>query len=64
MQVIVDMAKCVGAGACVLTAPDVFDQNEDDGKVIVMIQSPDEARRNEVVESCNVCPTMALSIQD
>lgn len=64
MRVIIDKEKCVGAGACVLTSPAVFDQDEDDGKVILLMETPDEALRHEVVESVNVCPASALIITE
>jgi len=31
MKITVDEAKCRGAGQCVLVAPEMFDQREDDG---------------------------------
>ena len=30
MKVVIDQDKCVGAGQCVLLAPDVFDQRDED----------------------------------
>ncbi|MGW5121613.1 ferredoxin, partial [Streptomyces noursei] len=35
MRITVDTGRCVGAGQCVLTAPDLFDQ-DDDGLVTVL----------------------------
>jgi ferredoxin len=64
MRVIVDKERCVGSGSCVLTAPAVFDQDDDEGKVILLADSPDEAFRAQVVESANVCPTAALRVAE
>ncbi|MFG2565525.1 ferredoxin [Streptomyces sp. NPDC048567] len=64
MRVIVDKERCVAAGSCVITSPAVFDQNEDDGKVVLLIETPDDRLREEVMESVNVCPVGALSITD
>ena len=36
MRVAVDQDKCCGAGKCVLLAPEVFDQREDDGVVVLL----------------------------
>ncbi|EME53077.1 ferredoxin [Amycolatopsis decaplanina] len=33
MRLEVDRERCVGAGMCVLTAPEVFGQDEEDGRV-------------------------------
>ena len=37
MKVTVDQGKCVSVGNCVANAPDVFDQDEDDGSVILLL---------------------------
>ncbi|MFE4059271.1 ferredoxin, partial [Streptomyces sp. NPDC059096] len=39
MRVTVDQESCVGAGQCVLNAPDVFDQ-DDDGFVVLLNEAP------------------------
>ncbi|WP_335984384.1 ferredoxin [Streptomyces sp. CA2R106] len=48
--------RCVGAGQCVMTDPDAFDQSEEDGTVIVLQDTPadDEAlqRARSAVETC------------
>ncbi|MCZ9347247.1 ferredoxin, partial [Streptomyces sp. TRM76130] len=36
MKINVDRSRCVGAGQCVLTAPALFDQGEEDGLVEVV----------------------------
>lgn len=64
MRVIVDKERCVAAGSCVITSPAVFDQDEEDGKVVLLIEAPDDRLREEVLESVNVCPVAALSIAD
>ncbi|MCX5138811.1 MULTISPECIES: ferredoxin [unclassified Streptomyces] len=64
MRVIVDKERCVAAGSCVITSPAVFDQNDEDGKVVLLIETPDDRLREEVTESVNVCPVGALSIAD
>ncbi|MDF3288193.1 ferredoxin [Streptomyces silvisoli] len=35
MELSIDRERCVGAGMCALTAPDVFDQDPEDGRVPV-----------------------------
>ncbi|MDP5314851.1 ferredoxin [Streptomyces sp. NBC_01220] len=64
MRVIVDKERCVAAGSCVITSPAVFDQSDEDGKVVLLIETPDEKLREEVLESVNVCPVAALSVAD
>ncbi|HVV14132.1 ferredoxin [Amycolatopsis sp.] len=62
MRIIANKDVCVGAGQCVLTDPETFDQSEDDGTVIVLVEEPldiDKAR-----EAVNICPSQALSLKE
>lgn len=63
MRVIVDKELCIGAGQCVVTAPDVFDQ-DDDGIVDLLTDSPAEGDRDAVKEAEHVCPARVISIED
>ena len=40
---IVDRERCVGSGECVFTVPDIFDQDEADGIVLLLTDTPEEA---------------------
>lgn len=40
MKLTVDQDKCCGAGACVLSAPEVFDQRDEDGIVTLLTPNP------------------------
>jgi ferredoxin len=44
-KIVADPDRCVGAGQCVLTDSDAFDQNEENGTVVVLQNTPadDEA---------------------
>ncbi|MEU6788400.1 ferredoxin [Nonomuraea angiospora] len=64
MKIIVDEAKCCGAGQCVLIAPDVFDQNEDDGIVILLEAEPAADRHAAVREAAAVCPAAAIQVDE
>jgi ferredoxin len=44
MQITIDEAKCCGAGQCVLVAPEVFDQRDEDGIVVLLDAAPDAAQ--------------------
>lgn len=64
MKIIADVGKCVGAGQCVLSEPALFDQNADDGTVIVLNQTPDGQLLERAREAVHVCPSQALALQD
>ena len=62
-KIVADVDVCIGAGQCVLTDPDAFDQSEDDGTVVVLRDAPadDEARKRAQV-AVDICPSRALSL--
>ncbi|NUP02660.1 MAG: ferredoxin [Hamadaea sp.] len=62
MKVTVDEDKCCGAGQCVLIAPEVFDQREDDGIVMLLEPEPAEDRHSAVREAAAVCPAGAIHL--
>lgn len=62
MKIIADTSRCVGAGQCVLTEPAVFDQNEDDGTVVVLIPDPEGDLLASAREAVHLCPSQALSL--
>lgn len=64
MKVTVDQPKCVSAGNCVAHAPDIFDQDEDDGSVILLEESPAPDRADDVREAEAACPAHAIFVQD
>ncbi|MEV0383204.1 ferredoxin [Nonomuraea sp. NPDC050643] len=64
MKIIVDEDKCCGAGQCVLIAPDVFDQREDDGIVILLEPEPGEDQHVLVREAAAVCPAAAIEVNE
>jgi ferredoxin len=60
----VDESLCCGAGRCVLLAPEVFDQREDDGIVAVLTREPDMEHAAAVREAEATCPTGAIELLD
>ncbi|MBS1888611.1 MAG: ferredoxin [Actinobacteria bacterium] len=64
MKVIADLDVCIGAGVCVLTAPNVFDQSADDGLVRVLVEEVPAGEFRLAREAVDLCPSAALSIID
>ncbi|MEU4892780.1 ferredoxin [Streptomyces sp. NPDC044780] len=64
MKITVDEAKCCGAGQCVLLAPEVFDQREEDGIVVLLDAEPAEERHAAVREAASMCPAAAIRLGD
>lgn len=63
MKVTIEPDKCVGAGLCVLSAPDVFDQREDEGVVLLLIDSPGAERTEDIEEAAALCPARAIQLK-
>ncbi|MGV0790182.1 ferredoxin [Mycolicibacterium sp. XJ1819] len=59
MKITVDRTKCSAIGLCEMTAPDVF-QVDDDGKLHIADIS---AMTDAVRDAVDSCPTAALSIE-
>ncbi|MFE7977334.1 ferredoxin [Streptomyces shenzhenensis] len=62
MRVEVDVPKCVASGQCVMLAPDVFDQRDEDGLVVLLDEAPPAELRDAVRESATVCPAAAIRL--
>ena len=62
-KVTVDQDRCCGAGQCVLLAPDVFDQREQDGIVVLLEPTPAPDLHDAVREAANVCPAAAITLE-
>jgi ferredoxin len=64
VRIIVNHEKCCGAGQCVLVAPDVFDQRDEDGVVVLLDETPDESQNVQVHQAAAACPARAIAIED
>ncbi|MBK3639908.1 MULTISPECIES: ferredoxin [unclassified Streptomyces] len=62
MKITVDEEKCCGAGQCVLIAPEVFDQRDEDGIVVLLDAEPATEQHTAVREAASVCPAAAIAL--
>ncbi|GAA5039974.1 ferredoxin [Thermocatellispora tengchongensis] len=62
MRVRVEVERCIGAGQCVLSAPGVFDQ-DDDGVVTLLRPEPPAGEAGAVREALLLCPSGALRLE-
>lgn len=61
-NIAIDRSKCIGAGMCALTAPDVFTQDDDGLSEL----RPDRPERTGplVREASRACPVGAITVAD
>ncbi|MFC7896652.1 ferredoxin [Streptomyces sp. NPDC057381] len=64
MRIVADPDRCVGAGQCVRIAPELFDQGEHDGIVVVLDAEPGADLLSAADEAVDLCPAQALSADD
>ncbi|MFI6040443.1 ferredoxin [Nocardia sp. NPDC051321] len=62
MKITTDRDRCIGAGMCALLAPEVFDQDADDGKVRILDPAPPPAQHTMSREAEQVCPAGAIMV--
>ena len=64
MKLTVDQKKCVASGQCVLSAPGVFDQRDEDAIVVLLQPSPPEGLSEEIKQAAALCPALAITVED
>ncbi|MGP3966788.1 ferredoxin [Streptomyces sp. 6N223] len=64
MRLELDEPKCVGSGHCVLAAPDVFDQRDEDGVTVLLVEQPGEELLDGVRKAVATCPSSALRLAE
>ncbi|MDJ1137483.1 ferredoxin [Streptomyces iconiensis] len=62
MRITADTDRCLGAGQCVLSAPDLFDQS-DEGTVVVLAGTAAEDDRQRLEETVALCPSQAIAVE-
>ena len=64
MKVSVDEKRCVSAGQCVLAAPAVFDQRDEDGIVVLLNPEPPVEEQSDTRRAAEVCPGLAIRVEE
>lgn len=64
MRVHADRDSCVSSGQCVMTVPDVFDQDEEDGVVSLKTDTPPPELAKDVRRAAAMCPAMAITLTE
>jgi ferredoxin len=60
----IDQARCIGSGQCVLAAPDVFDQSDEDGTGFVLVPEPPADLLPGVRDAVDRCPAQVVTLEE
>jgi ferredoxin len=64
MKVSVETDRCVAAGHCVLAAAEVFEQNDDDGVVVLLEDEPGPEHHEAIRQAAILCPAAAIRLSE
>lgn len=64
MKVIVDQDICASSGNCVMQAPAVFDQRDEDGVVILLTDNLPAEHAEATRRAAASCPALAIHIEE
>ncbi|BAX94425.1 ferredoxin [Mycobacterium shigaense] len=64
MKVTVDQASCASAGNCVMNAPELFDQRDEDGVVVLLNDRPAPEQSEGARQAVAACPAQAIHIEE
>ena len=64
MKVRVDQDVCASSGNCVMQAPAVFDQREEDGVVVLLNDDPPAELAEATRKAAALCPALAIHIEE
>lgn len=64
MKITIDQDRCISSGQCVTAVPEVFDQREEDGVVMLLTGTPPADLAAEVRQAAAVCPAQAITVAE
>jgi ferredoxin len=66
MRIVADREACASSGMCALTAPEYFDQDDEDGRVVLLAVEGGTVEAgdcDEVADAVRLCPAGALRLE-
>jgi ferredoxin len=64
LRVRVKQDLCIGAGLCVLSSSEIFDQRDEDGVVSLRMEYPPEALHAAARGAARKCPALAVIVEE
>lgn len=64
MRIDIDQETCIGAGQCVLTAPEVFTQDDDGFSELLPGHETNPGAPSAAADAAKACPVQAISVTE
>jgi ferredoxin len=64
MRIHIEESRCIAAGQCVLNAPELFTQRDEDGIVELLVANPPEAEQPAARLAAQLCPAQVISVDE
>ncbi|WP_419992780.1 ferredoxin [Streptomyces boninensis] len=64
MRISVDRDRCCGSGLCAWAVPELFDQSDADGTVVLLRPRPAAALHDAARSAADDCPCGAITVDD
>jgi ferredoxin len=64
MKIIVDQNVCASSGNCVMNAPELFDQRDEDGVAVLLNANPSAEQALGARRAAQACPALAIHIEE
>lgn len=62
VRIVADTEQCASSGMCALTAPEYFDQDDEDGRVVLLADEAEDGDE-DVADAVRLCPAVALRLE-
>lgn len=64
MRIRIDHDRCRGAGQCALNAPELFDQSDEDGTVVLLDDRPGPELEQSARLAAALCPNAVITLEE
>ena len=64
MKVKVDKEKCYMSGECYYNHPELFKMDDEGYPIVLVDEITDETMKKHAAEAVEVCPAVAISLED
>lgn len=64
LELTTDPEKCCSSGQCAAALPEVFDQDDTDGRVVLLMARPSAELADALREAADCCPAGAITVRE